>query len=354
MGHESIAKAIEQNLLNHNFETKFVKEEFAEVSLQYQPIYQFFPKLNKSYYKMGKNKLVQKVMKRLYEDKKRRKLERIIRNYSPDVIISTYFFYNYMLGELKKKQDFAFINIIANPATTHPLEYSPDADLNLIYDERSRKDALKYGIPKEKVEEIGWFTKEEFFQEKSATKEEIPTILISAGSLGTSQVAKFLPVLFKFQKNFHYIFVAGKNKALYEIFKRYQNLCSITHKNLPKITILQFTTEMPNLMARADIIAGKAGPNLLFESVAAEKPFLALTYIPGQEDGNLDIIKEKNLGWVALKRKDLAKILASFTKNPELINEKAEDIAREKERISQSGEKLVKCINDLLNRGSRG
>ena len=51
-------------------------------------------------------------------------------------------------------------------------------------------------------------------------------------------------------------------------------------------------------MGIADLIIGKAGPNTIFETVAAKKPFIAITHIAGQEDCNLDLIKEYQLGFV--------------------------------------------------------
>ncbi len=368
MGHESIAKAIQEILLDHNFQVKLFKENFVEVGLQYQPIYQFFPKANKKYYQLGKSKSIQKIMKKFYEEKKRKKLEKIIDEYSPNVVFSTYFLHNFALEEIKKKRDFIFFNVIANPRTTHPLEYAIDADCNLVYDKVTLERAVTYGVPREKLLEIGWFTKKEFFaigntketeSKKPKSRMETspsfsnpvkPTILVSAGSLGTSQIAKFLPVFFKHQNHFRFIFITGKNKALYEIFKQYQKLCDITKKDHSQNEVIEYTLEMPKYMAESDLIAGKAGPNLLFESVASKKPFLALTYIPGQEDENLDLIKEKDLGWVALKTKEADKILRTIHENPDEISHKAKKVGIERARILKSGEILINKINRLVQK----
>lgn len=369
MGHESIAKAIQEILLDHNFQVKLFKENFVEVGIQYQPIYQFFPKINKEYYRLGKSKSIQKIMKKFYEEKKRKKLEKIIDEYSPDIIFSTYFLHNFALGEIKKRRNFIFFNVIANPRTTHPLEYTAEADCNLVYDKVTLERAIEYGVPKEKLLEIGWFTKKEFFAvgdtkntgeigPKGAKSREVafqtshkttnPTILVSAGSLGTSQIAKFLPIFFKHQDHFHFIFITGKNKALYEIFKQYQNLCDIMKKDCSQNEVIEYTSEMPKYMAKADLIAGKAGPNLLFEAVASKKPFLALTYIPGQEDENLDLIKEKDLGWVALKTKEADRVLRNIYKHPDEVSQKLRKVEIEREKILESEKILINRINELI------
>jgi UDP-N-acetylglucosamine:LPS N-acetylglucosamine transferase len=50
---------------------------------------------------------------------------------------------------------------------------------------------------------------------------------------------------------------------------------------------------MAEVLSASDIVFGKAGPNFLFNVVACKKPFVAITHVGGQEDGNLDIIRKK-------------------------------------------------------------
>lgn len=347
MGHESIAQAIEEILLEEGIETKLVKEKFKEIALQYQPVYQFFPKLNGKYYKLAQNESILKLMQNIYTKRKRQKLESLVRSFNPDVIINTHFLYNFPLAEIKPKYKFRFLNVVANPATLHPLEFTPEADYNLVYNEEAVKKAQEFDIPKEKILPIGWFTRKSFFTEKSTPQElpEIPEMLISAGSLGTNTIAKFLPVLFQHQDKFKYIFIAGKNKLLFRLFKNYERLCKLTRKKDTNIEIVGYTKKMPQYMKKADIIAGKAGPNLLFEAVAAGKPFLALTYISGQEDGNLDLIREKDLGWVALSPQEAQKVLENLTKDKEKLKRKEKSILKERQELIEAQKKLITLIN---------
>jgi len=348
MGHESIAEAIKQILVKNGMEVKFVKETFGEVTFQYQPIYQFFPGLQKKYYKLSQNKIILKVVENLYSKKKRRKVENIVRKYKPDVIISTYFLYNFVLEKLRKRYQFNFINIVANPRTLHPLEFNPEA-INLVYDKESIDKGASFGIPIDNIKEVGWFVRKDFSTKKDQTQkdENKKTILVSAGSLGTTTIVKFLPTLFRHNDAFNYIFVAGKNKILYKIFNNYKKLRTLTKEGVKDVQIIGFTTKMGKLMQEADIVAGKAGPNLLFEAVTCQKPFLALTYIPGQEDGNLNIIEDKNLGWVALNIEKVDEILQQIKTKKTALDEKKEGIKEEYERIRKSGERLIDIIRKL-------
>ena len=78
---------------------------------------------------------------------------------------------------------------------------------------------------------------------------------------------------------------------------------------MPNVATLPHTNDIAPYMAAADIIMGKAGPNILFESVMLGKPFFATTFIPGQEQENLAFIQRHGLGWVALHPEEQRSLL---------------------------------------------
>ena len=105
------------------------------------------------------------------------------------------------------------------------------------------------------------------------------------------------------------ILATGSNRNL---FNRY--------KSMPNFATLPHTKEIASYMAAADIIMGKAGPNILFESVMLGKPFIATTFIPGQEQDNLSFIERHGLGWVAVQREEQRSLLTSLIHNTDKLN----------------------------------
>src|SRR5207248_1523127 len=94
-----------------------------------------------------------------------------------------------------------------------------------------------------------------------------------------------------------------------------QNLLA-SYSNVPNVATLPHTNDIAPYMAAADIIMGKAGPNILFESMMLRKPFVATTYIPGQEQENLAFIKRHGLGWVAIHPEEQRTLLLKLIHNP--------------------------------------
>ena len=105
------------------------------------------------------------------------------------------------------------------------------------------------------------------------------------------------------------ILATGTNRALHERYKNVHNLAT-----------LSYTKEIATYMAAADVIMGKAGPNMLFESVMLGKPFIATAYIPGQEQANLPFIQRHGLGWVALQSEDQYSLLNRLIQNPDQLS----------------------------------
>jgi UDP-N-acetylglucosamine:LPS N-acetylglucosamine transferase len=100
-------------------------------------------------------------------------------------------------------------------------------------------------------------------------------------------------------------------------------------------------------MQAADLVLGKAGPNTLFESVATLTPFFAITYI-AQEEGNLEIVKEQQLGYVEDKARAANKKILDIIKHPEQLEKFQEHLLDLKKYNQQSIDVLIKEIDKIF------
>jgi hypothetical protein len=65
-----------------------------------------------------------------------------------------------------------------------------------------------------------------------------------------------------------------------------------------KVTVvgLGFVTNMAEYMVAADLLVSKAGPGTIAEAASVGLPVLLTSYLPGQEEGNVDFVIENNFG----------------------------------------------------------
>ncbi|MDQ6659917.1 MAG: hypothetical protein M3Z24_03000, partial [Chloroflexota bacterium] len=120
------------------------------------------------------------------------------------------------------------------------------------------------------------------------------------------------------------------------------------YKNIPNLAALPYTKEIAPFMAAADVIMGKAGPNMLFESVMLSKPFIASAYIPGQEQANLQFIQRHGLGWVALQAEEQHSLLATLAHNPDQLKAISPTINAYRQWNAEANKRIVPLIRSLL------
>jgi len=367
-GHLSLAQTIQQSLTLAGFQTKVVDIVSSKGLRLYTPFYRYFPFLFKFPYKISEADSIQKGFNLLAEKLLNKEIKKEIKTYQPDLIISTHFSYNPSLAQFLdyQKTPIPFINLVANPWTIHPLEFSSRTNLNLVYDQRGLKIGLQYKIPPEKIVTLGWLTRDNFYRQQSVTKirkklcfkKNIFTLLVCGGSEGTNMILKIIPGLLMVKKPLQVIIVCGTNKTLYKTIVSFKKIMQkINQSKSPhlkniihqlNIKIFQFTDQLPQLMAIADLVIGKGGPNLLFETVAQKKPFFSICHISGQEDDNLALIRKKSLGWVEENPFKVITLLHKIINQPQILKSYQKTILQERLYNKTASDRLTKIVNQLI------
>jgi UDP-N-acetylglucosamine:LPS N-acetylglucosamine transferase len=151
-----------------------------------------------------------------------------------------------------------------------------------------------------------------------------------AGFVRTIEAIRAVP-------NVQVILAAGTNKTLLERFQ-----------GMDGLAVLAFTPEIARYMAAADVVMGKAGPNMLFEAVTLGKPFIASTYLPGLEQGNLEFIKRHGLGWVALDPQAQMELVELLASSPARLGKMQESVKVYRSWNTGAAESIVPLVEQLL------
>lgn len=365
-GHRSIAKAIYGYLKEKEKENKYeveyreIKANVGIVGDLYTFSYRYLPKGNKMSDFLGKRKFFRDLVKEISVvnlPKVRKEVEKI----KPDLIISTYFFHTHSLAQWRKKtgKEFKLWTVVADPWTINPISFSKEADINIVYDKIGFEQGLKYGLKKEQLLITGWWTRQSMFEkfdykksrEKLGFNDDRPVIFIGGGSLGTNALPRLLPIILMMKKKAGFVINTGVDKLAFNLVDKFSKfLRKIRKDDLIQIKHLGWIENMAEVLSACDMILGKAGPNFLFDCVAGKKPFVAITHISGQEDGNLDLIKKKKLGWVKEKNGEVAKFLKEYLDKPEYFENKYIENTLEESKNNQKTLPLIleKIIKELF------
>jgi len=348
-GHRSIAKAI-YGYLKTQEKKENLEITYAEVKAEtgvggdaYVFMYRYLPQSNRIAAWMSDQKGIRRAFGEI-ATYNLPELKKLVQRVKPDLIISAYWLHSHSLAEWKERENlnFKLWTVIADPWSILQISFVPGADLHLVYDEVGEKMAMKSGISKNKILKSGWWVRPEMYQEYDRDKvrkklgfyDDRPLVFVGGGSLGTNSLTMLLPVLMLIKEKVGFIFNTGTDKLAYNLVEEYIKLFKRLKRNdLVLIKNMGWIENMAEVLSGVDIVFGKAGPNFLFDVVARQKPFVAITHIGGQEDGNIELIKKKKLGWVKERRAEAADFLIKYLEDPQTMTSKyAFNMKKEAER----------------------
>ena len=229
-------------------------------------------------------------------------LKRLIGRLQPVMIIATYPFLTYEVMQVLTRINthIPFVMLFADPNSIHASWLTERRSSAVLAPTRETYElALAAGFDSARLHLVGWPVRAQFARAAAeAGRAEVLTslgldptcftVFLQGGGEGAAQFGQTIERVLGI--GLQVILATGTNRSL------------LTHfRSTEKLAALPFTKEIAPFMAAADVIMGKAGPNMLFESVTLGKPFIVTAYIPGQEEANLEFIRRHQLGWIALE-----------------------------------------------------
>lgn len=223
-------------------------------------------------------------------------LRDIIRSWRPDVVISTYPLFAYMVDYLRNS---GLCRVPSAVVVTDAIEISKpwvkaDFDALFVPDEFSADSLInRYGLNAASIYATGFPVRSAFVH--SGTK-ELPNgnnlqILLGV-HINPGNAVKLISLIFSQFPFARTVVLAGTHYRLLQ-----KRLCGETFAN--QLTILETTDRMSELLSDAHLYIGKTGAATMFECYASGVPVLANYALPGQEQGNLELLLRDGCGyWV--------------------------------------------------------
>lgn len=244
------------------------------------------------------------------------RIHEIFSQNNPDVIISTHPVWDYVISHIWKKHyaGSAFITIITDSISVHQAWVTGKSDYYIVSNQDTAESLYQFDIPKEKVKPLGFPLKLEFYQPTDRKKflqslklnPKNFTLLLIANTAAGPNILKLVEKI-KLQPNQQLIIITGNNTKLKEKFK------NMTF-DFP-VKIIGWVDNMYAYMHSSDIIITKAGGATIMECVACQKPTIIPQVIPGQEEGNAELVKKHNLGVVLKRPSDINSAIQKIHQN---------------------------------------
>ena len=281
-----------------------------------------------------------------------RQLHALVARIQPVCIITTYPFLSYEVMRVLEQRNarIPFAMLLADPNDVHASWLTERHAAAIFAPTRETyTQCLQADIDPQRVHLTGWPVRNQFYHAERISRAETLkklqldpnrfTVFLQGGGEGAAKFGRTVETVLSSAENVQVILATGTNTALLNRFSNVKNLHA-----------LPFTKDIATYMTAADVIMGKAGPNMLFESVTLGKPFIATAYIPGQEEVNLDFIRRHSLGWVALASTQQHTLVQELASTPSTLHAMQASVQAYRDWNTSATQALVPLIENLLCR----
>ncbi|HLB33072.1 MAG: hypothetical protein A3F67_09030 [Verrucomicrobia bacterium RIFCSPHIGHO2_12_FULL_41_10] len=227
----------------------------------------------------------------------RRAVGKTVSDVKPDVIISTYPLYAFLLRQLRESCHVAchapLVTMITDSTAINTSWYRAGSEFFLVADEESASVLKNDKVPSEKVKVFGFPVAPRLASltplPETATSPWKILYLPSSNATHAIETIRALSELADIQITV----VTGRLTNLHVALER----SSIIEGD--RIQLIGWTDQMPELLTSHHLYIGKAGGAIIHEAMAAQCPVLVSHVVPGQEEGNIELIERHNIGRLA-------------------------------------------------------
>lgn len=227
------------------------------------------------------------------------KLEEILARLQPKAVVSTYPLYPYFLERIFKRghPKVPVFTVVTDSIEINAAWRKAPTDYWLVTDAHTRQGLVQRGLPETAVVETGFPVHPHFA--------DLPTIpaddplepfrvlyFPTAKKPHVRSIAR--EILGATPAKAHLTIVLGRN-----VRRLYRRAQEIKCEHPGRVSIKGWTRRVPELLTSHHLVVGKAGGATVHESLAAACPMLIHHLVPGQEEGNLALLRKLNGGFLA-------------------------------------------------------
>jgi UDP-N-acetylglucosamine:LPS N-acetylglucosamine transferase len=236
-------------------------------------------------------------------------LARVLHESEPDVVVTTYPVYAHLIEHIYREhaeRPFRLITVITDSISVCSAWYRAPSDRFVVANAPTAAVLLGAGIPPDRVETLGFPVSPLFAQEPlepvQAKHHWDRRKALYVINTGKAKAGRAIERLLKVP-NLDLTITVGRDASLKA------RLTDRLREYGERVRIYGWTNQMPRLLMSHHLVIGKAGGALVQEAIAARCPMIVNQVIPGQEEGNAQLIETLDIGAVARNKKEVRELV---------------------------------------------
>lgn len=222
--------------------------------------------------------------------------------FRPDLIVSTYPVFSFLLQQIRRTSPFLrapLATMITDSTEINPVWFRSRSEAFLVTDDGTADLLRRDGVDPATIHVLGFPVDLRFEKVAPLRPEQVgpPWKLIFFPSTRKGHTLACLDRLLRLP-GLEITVITGKHREVYAALAR------AGYDRAPHVKLVGWTDQMPELLSQHHLFLGKAGGAIVQECLAAKIPFVVSHLVPGQEEGNMQLIEELGVGMAAQKTPD--------------------------------------------------
>ena len=226
------------------------------------------------------------------------------------------------------------IVVVTDPYTAHPMWFVQKHLQFILFSEQLQKHCLNLGIPEERLRVFPYILNPKYSVVR--TNEEIArlkhrlqldpvkkVILLLGGADGMPNGARIVKRLLQLSHKAEILCICGRNEKLYRKALQLQRL-----NGGSSLKVFGYVDNVHEFLGIADVVVTKCGASTFMEILHSGKIPVVSRYLWGQEQGNVDFLREHAVGVYEHRVRRLPHIVDRLISDASVLQSMRQNIAR--------------------------
>jgi len=246
------------------------------------------------------------------QDKLKQVMEQTLAAKNPVAVCCTYPGYNYLIGQLVTEgmpKNFFHATMVTDSISINSIWHRAASDAYIVPNEATAAVMQEKGVPRDKLHAFGFPVQLDFALPERRLVANDPAhgarkvlyIINSGKDIAPALVRQLLAI-----DGITLTVTVGRDDKLRE------RIGQLIAGNESRVEIIGWTNQIPQLLMTHHLVITKAGGATTQEAVAAECPVIFSQMVPGQEEGNWELLRRADAGYLVTDYRKIPAVVAAI------------------------------------------